>query len=179
MGILISYLILGIIVSAVGNVIMPYIVYALPIIGGIFLILGIFMFTNYSLTFSRILGWIRKKQMKYVQEDSKTSVRAKITSTFLYGLGYGIASLGCNAPIFLAFSLQVSSQDSIIKMIFAYLAFILTVLLLMIGTTIFISISKEAILQKLKASTSVIKKVSGALIIGVGIYLLLEFFIGT
>jgi len=125
------------------------------------------------------LGWIRRKQVRYVQEDSKTSVRAKITSTFLYGLGYGIASLGCNAPIFLAFSLQVSSQESIIKMVFAYLAFILTVLLLMIGTTILFSISKEAILQKLKTSTSVIKKVSGALIIGVGIYLLLEFFIGT
>ncbi|MHA2357804.1 MAG: redoxin domain-containing protein, partial [Candidatus Heimdallarchaeaceae archaeon] len=129
-GILVSYLILGVIISAAGSAILPYIVYVLPVIGGIFIILGILMFTNLEFSFSRLLGWIRKRQMKVDAEDRKHQDLAKIFSTFLYGLGYGIASLGCNGPIFLAFSLQVGAQEAIMKMIFAYLAFALTIIIL-------------------------------------------------
>ncbi len=176
-GILISYLILGITVSAVGSSILPYVVYALPIIGGIFIVLGILMFTKLEFSLSRVLSWIRKKQISS-EEKKKDSNVSKFSSTFLYGLGYGIASLGCNAPIFLAFSLQVSAQETILKMVFAYLAFALTIILLMVGATLLISVSRDAILQKLKAGTEIIKKISGVILVGVGIYLLLEFFLG-
>ncbi|MCE7743143.1 MAG: redoxin domain-containing protein [Candidatus Heimdallarchaeota archaeon] len=176
-GILISYLILGVTVSAVGSSILPYVVYALPIIGGIFIVLGILMFTKLEFSLSKVLNWIRKKQVSS-EEKKKDTNFSKFSSTFLYGLGYGIASLGCNAPIFLAFSLQVSAQETILKMIFAYLAFALTIIILMVGATLLISVSRDAILQKLKAGTNLIKKISGMILVGVGIYLLLEFFLG-
>jgi cytochrome c-type biogenesis protein len=178
-GILFSYLILGVIVSSVGKAILPYLVYALPIIGGLFIILGILMFTNFNISFSRLLGWLRKEQMKISKPEKKPTIFRKLFSTFLYGLGYGIASLGCNGPIFLAFSLQVSGQETIVKMIFAYLAFSLTIILLMVGVTIILIFSRDVIVQKLKASTEVIKKISGVIMLLVGIYLILEFVIGA
>ena len=178
-GILFSYLILGVIVSSVGRAIMPFLVYALPIIGGIFIILGIVMFTNFEIPFSRILEWLRKEQMKIDKKEKRPTVFRKIFSTFLYGLGYGIASLGCNGPIFLAFSLQVSGQETIMKMIFAYLAFSLSIILLMVGITIILIFSRDVIIKKLKASTAVIKRISGVIMLLVGIYLILEFVIGT
>jgi cytochrome c-type biogenesis protein len=177
-GILFSYLILGVIVSSVGKAILPYLVYALPIIGGLFIILGIIMFTNFNISFSKLLGWLRKEQMKISKTEKKATIFRKLFSTFLYGLGYGIASLGCNGPIFLAFSLQVSGQETIAKMIFAYLAFSLTIILLMVGVTIILIFSRDVIVQKLKASTEVIKKISGVIMLLVGIYLILEFVIG-
>lgn len=176
-GILISYLVIGVAVSAVGNSILPYLVYALPIIGGIFIIFGIIMFTRLEFSLSKVLSWIRKKQISSENKE-KDSNLSKFSSTFLYGLGYGLASLGCNAPIFIAFSLQVSAQETVLKMVFAYLAFALTIILLMVGATLLISVSRDAILQKLKAGTNIIKKISGVVLIGVGIYLLLEFFLG-
>ncbi len=176
-GILVSYLILGVTISAVGSTILPYVTYFLPIIGGIFIVLGILMFTQIEFSFSRILGWIRKRQIT-AEEKKKDSNFSNFSSTFLYGLGYGIASLGCNAPIFLAFSLQVSSQEKVVQMVFAYLAFSLTIIALMVGATILISTSRDAFLQKLKASTETIKKISGVIILAVGIYLILEFTVG-
>ena len=50
-GILVSYLILGIVISAVGSAILPYVVYVLPVIGGIFILFGILMFTNFEISF--------------------------------------------------------------------------------------------------------------------------------
>ncbi len=177
-GILVSYLILGVVVSSVGNTVLPYVTYFMPIIGGIFIVLGILMFTPLQFSFSRLLGWIRKRQIS-AEDKKEGSNFTNFSSTFLYGLGYGIASLGCNAPIFLAFSLQVSSQEKAIQMVFAYVAFSVTIIALMVGATILISTSKDAFLQKLKASTETIKKISGVVIVAVGIYLILEFTVGS
>ncbi|MHA1408095.1 MAG: hypothetical protein ACTSSG_12040 [Candidatus Heimdallarchaeaceae archaeon] len=63
-------------------------------------------------------------------------------------------------------------------MIFDYLAFALTILFLMIGVTILLMFSKDVIVQKLKASTAIIKIVSGVIMVGVGIYLIIEFVLG-
>ena len=178
LGIIVSYLILGIIISAVGSVILPYVVYVLPVIGGIFIIFGALMFTNIEISFSRILGWIRKGQVRIRDKEEKTTIMRVIMSTFLYGLGYGIASLGCNAPIFLGFSLQVSAQETVLKMVFAYLAFALPIILLMIGVTLLIISSKDVIVQKMKSATKIIKIASGVIMIIVGIYLIIEFILG-
>ncbi len=174
-GILVSYLILGVIISAVGNVIQPYLIYALPILGGLFIIFGILMFTNFEISFSRLLGWIRKGQMKIDKKEKRFAFASKIFSTFLYGLGYGIASLGCNGPIFIGFSLQVSLEPTVMRMIYAYLAFGLTIIFLMIAATVLLIFSRDFIIQKLKASTRVIKQISGAILILVAIYLFIEF----
>ncbi len=177
-GILVSYLILGIIITATGSVILPYIVYVLPVIGGIFIIFGALMFTNFELSFSRILGGLRKQQIKISGEEKDPTLLQLLGSTFLYGLGYGIASLGCNAPIFLGFSLQVASLETVLEMIFAYLAFALPIILLMVGVTLLIISSKDVIVQKMKSATKIIKIASGVIMIIVGIYLIIEFILG-
>ncbi|MHA1200462.1 MAG: redoxin family protein [Candidatus Heimdallarchaeaceae archaeon] len=177
-GILISYVILGSAVSAVGDVVYSYFTYALPVMGGILIIFGILMFTKLEFSFSRLLGWIRKRQVQ-AEEKKKNTVGSKLSSTFLYGLGYGIASIGCNGIIFIGFAgALVTLATSWIQIFFAYLAFALTIIVLMIGTTLLISVSRDAILHKLKAGTDIIKKLSGVILVGVGIYLLLEFFLG-
>lgn len=176
-GILISYLLIGLIITAIGSSIVPYIPYLLPVIGGIFLLLGIAMFSSFQLQFNTILGWIQSKQMKLQAKDTKHKLWIKSQSTLWYGIGYGLASLGCNAPIFLAFSVQVAAQKSIISMILAYAFFAGTILLLMIAATILIGLSRDYLLQKLKGSTELIKKMSGIILIAVAIYMIIEFFV--
>ncbi|MHA1400540.1 MAG: thioredoxin-like domain-containing protein [Candidatus Heimdallarchaeaceae archaeon] len=173
-GILVSYLLLGFIITILGSAIKTYIPYLVPIIGGILILLGITMFTNFSLQFSRIQQWINKKQLRF--NKGKDSATTRIQQTFLYGIGYGLASLGCNAPIFFAFALQVSSQD-IWKILFAFIAFSLTIIILMATATVLISFSRDVILNNIKSSTDIIKKIAAAIIVAVGIYLLLEFFL--
>ncbi|MCK4973157.1 MAG: redoxin domain-containing protein, partial [Candidatus Heimdallarchaeota archaeon] len=177
-GILVSYLILGVIITVTGSVILPYVVYVLPVIGGIFIIFGAFMFTNFELSFSRILGGLRKQRIKMNGEVKDLTLLRLLGSTFLYGLGYGIASLGCNAPIFLGFSLQVASLETVLEMVFAYLAFALPIILLMVGVTLLIISSKDVIVQKMKSATKIIKIASGVIMIIVGIYLIIEFILG-
>jgi len=177
-GIIVSYLILGVIITGTGSVILPYVVYVLPVIGGIFIIFGALMFANFEISFSRILGGLRKQQMKISGEEKDPTILRLLGSTFLYGLGYGIASLGCNAPIFLGFSLQVSALETVLEMVFAYLAFALPIILLMVGVTLLIISSKDVIVQKMKSATKIIKIASGVIMIIVGIYLIIEFILG-
>ncbi|UJG42452.1 MAG: sulfite exporter TauE/SafE family protein [Candidatus Heimdallarchaeum endolithica] len=175
-GILISYGLLGVLITVVGGSIKKYVPYLVPIIGGLLILFGISMFTNFSLQFNSIQQWINKKQRKLNENKKKREFIKKINQTFLYGIGYGLASLGCNAPIFFAFALQISSL-SVIKIIFGYIAFSLTIIFLMAFATLLISLSRDALLKKIKNATDIIKKVASVIIILVGIYLLLEFFL--
>ncbi|MHA1115348.1 MAG: cytochrome c biogenesis protein CcdA [Candidatus Heimdallarchaeaceae archaeon] len=178
-GILISYGILGVLITLIGGSIKKYVPYLVPIIGGLLIVLGISMFTNFSLQFNSIQQWINKKQRKINENREKRKKRetiTKINQTFLYGIGYGLASLGCNAPIFFAFALQISSL-SVTKIIFGYIAFSLTIIFLMAFATLLISLSRDALLKKIRNATELIKKVASVIIILVGIYLLLEFFL--
>ncbi len=173
-GILLSYILLGLLIVVLGSSIKKYVPFLNPIIGGILILLGIALFANLSINFSRIQQWITKRRVQ-VTNKTKSEKSKQIWGTFLYGIGYGLASLGCNAPIFFAFALQISTEQ-IWKIILAFAAFALTIIVLMILTTVLISFSRDALINKLKNATETIERISGVIIILVGIYLLLEFF---
>ncbi len=174
-GLLLSYLLFGIVVFLVGSVVREYVGYFLPIIGAVLILLGIAMFTNFTLSFTRIQNWINKKQMNHQKQQQSLK---NFHGTFLYGVGYGLASLGCSAPIFFAFTLQALTIEQFGQTILAFIVFIGSIIFLMTGATILIGYSREIILKKMRASTNIIKYISGTIIIIVGIYLILEFFIG-
>ena len=90
---------------------------------------------------------------------------------FLYGLGYGAAAAGCTAPIFIAV-LVAALGAGLIFGLMVLILYNLVAAVLMISITIAIAHFGAGAAQKLSQYTEVIKKVSGLVLIVVGIYLI-------
>ncbi len=187
LGIFLFYMIIGLIVSfaggAAGN--WEWVEYIIPAVGGLLIILGILTFTPYSLDMSKIINPIAnigKRKKNFESEDSeeeKTKKRSKAFSEvpqllqlFLYGITYALASIGCNFPILIGLVLGALQAGSFFNAIMIFLVYSLAMALLMIVITLLVGFSKDALINRLQASTKAVKIISGILLILAGGFLI-------
>ncbi len=169
LGLLLFYMSVGILVAVFGNSIVSFIPALSPVVGIILMILGIVLFTDYSFRMGhlqRFLGTISARLSRKGESDGKSS-----RNIFLYGVGFGAATSACMAPIFVALIVASLAFGGLALSIMAFLVYSLAMGFMIIITTILVAFSKDVLMNKLKASTSVIKKVSGIVLIAIGIYL--------
>jgi cytochrome c-type biogenesis protein len=141
--------------------------------------MGIVMITDYDYSwisrpikqkFSNLVGRFRKNS-----DPSPDSEDDGLMGQYFYGLGYGAASAGCTAPVFIAL-LMASMKYTIFGALVIFGLYAASTAVLMITFTLLVAASQETIVDKMKASTGVIKKVGGSVLILVGVYLVYEYF---
>ncbi|MBU4189385.1 MAG: redoxin domain-containing protein [Candidatus Thermoplasmatota archaeon] len=164
LGILIFYTFIGILAIFAGNMIKPYIPIFEPIVGGLIIILGIVMIANIPL--------FSKMSSGFIGRVSGLAGKEKRFGLFFYGIVYGAAAAGCTAPVFIAIILLAVSAGGFLWGMTIFLLYAIGMAGLMIIITILIAMSEEMLLQKLKISTKHIEKISGVILIIVGIYLI-------
>jgi cytochrome c-type biogenesis protein len=148
----------------------------LVVLGG--LLLTPFQYWKIIRPIQSLWGRIRSIGKKK-SEDEKEDIVTESTDTgsgfygglFLYGLGYGAAAAGCTAPIFIAVLVAALSAGLIFGLMVLIL-YNLVAAVLMISITVAIAHFGAGAAQKLSQYTEVIKKVSGVVLIIVGIYLI-------
>lgn len=96
--------------------------------------------------------------------DSKQSI--------MFGMAYAIASLGCTFPLFLSVAVMAIATKSILGGIFPIASYTLGMSILMISVTLLASVSKKILLKKLTHITPYFKKISGAILILAGLYMI-------
>jgi cytochrome c-type biogenesis protein len=187
-GIILVSLILGVVVIFAGTSILEGVAMLGLVVGIILIVLGGLLLTPFQYwkivrPFQSLWAKLRAMGKKKPKEGEAEATAGAATQggggfyggLFLYGLGYGAAAAGCTAPIFIAVLISALS---------AGLAFGLAVLILynavaavlMISITIAIAHFGAGAAQKLSQYTEVIKKISGVVLIVVGIYLLWIYF---
>jgi cytochrome c-type biogenesis protein len=182
-GIIVVYLAIGIVVVFAGTSVMQYISIFGLIVGIILIALGILLFTPLQYwkivrPFQNFWARIRSSRRKKTGEGCEVEDPSAISGTgfyggmFLYGLGYGAAAAGCTAPIFIAVILTALVTGSLLLGIILLILYTITAALLMLGVTIAIAYFGAGAAQKLSKYTEVIKRVSGAVLIVVGAYLI-------
>ncbi|MEE9151075.1 MAG: cytochrome c biogenesis protein CcdA [Thermoplasmata archaeon] len=178
LGILFIYIIVGVILILVGSTTDLDIAILAPIIGIILIALGALMLTNVQYYF--IINPIKnffskltiKKKKAEVQSPTQEGLSKKsLGGLFVFGIGYGAASAGCTLPIFGVIVLGALMQNDILNGIILLLLYGLGAAIFMVITTLLVSASEDTILNKLKVSTDLIKKISGGLMIvgGIGV----------
>ncbi|MGQ9582784.1 MAG: redoxin family protein [Thermoplasmatota archaeon] len=165
LGILSVYISIGAVVVALGSAVLPYVSLLQPIIGAMLLPLGVLLLLPISFSTGRIL-----KRIQGAQEG-----RGHYAGLFLYGMGYAAASQGCTAPVFAAVILFALLSGSLIVGVGVLLLYAVVAALLMVAVTLLVAGLRKGVLSRLKASTEVIKKTSGVVLILVGVYLLLYY----
>jgi cytochrome c-type biogenesis protein len=184
LGIIFIFLILGGLIIFIGRSFASQIPLLQPIIGAILIVLGALMFTNISYwrlvrPFQRLGGMVRRKKGVDQPQPSDDAERAKkgfYVKLFAYGMGYGAASAGCVAPLFIAV-ISEAMLGSLLDGVFALALYTLTAALLMIIVTVLLATASRKSVDKLKQYTPLIKKISAAVLILVGIYLLAYFYL--
>lgn len=93
-------------------------------------------------------------------------------SVFLYGMAYGVASLSCTLPVFLAVvagSLTLTGTVEVIAMFGGYTAGMAAVL---ITVVVSIALAKDALLQYVQRAMPFVHRVGAVLLIAAGLYLI-------
>ena len=93
---------------------------------------------------------------------------------YSYGFGYTLLGIGCGGPIMAGLIVFALSRGDFIDAFLAFGVYSLTMALLMIVISTLIALSKKTLLQGLSQSTVTIQRVSGVLLVVVGVFLILS-----
>jgi len=135
-------------------------------IGGLLVIFGIMHFKGVSFE----MGPLNKLSQGIMSPGDK----GPLLGMYLYGFGYNALGIGCGGPIMaglLVFSLSLGGFSSALL---AFIVFALTMVVLMLLISILVGLSKDTLINKMKASSGSIKKFTGIILFLVGLFLLLS-----
>lgn len=162
-GFILVFGVTGMLVALVGRVIGEFVPYIAIALGVVLIILGFMVFLKKSISIS-----IPTKLFnKFKNPTSKQN-----ETIFLFGIGYGLAALGCTFPIFLIVVSQALSAGSFIDSLLTFAAYIIGMSVLMIPIAVAITTSRKFFVEKLLKAVPIITQLSGVVLIIAGLYLI-------
>ena len=169
LGTITFFLLIGVGLSALGGALSIYLIRAKPVIALILVGAGVAALADLSLPLPK---WSRRGKPL----TGLVAQRRPRLSLFLYGFGYGLASTGCTLPIYVGLVVFPLSSGAFARAFIAFLSFAVAMGGLMMLLTLFVGLSKRTLMQCLIASTALIQKVSGVILILIGLYVGYYFF---
>ncbi len=154
----------GVIVSAGGSVIlgaMPWIGIVIGgalILGGLWMLAGRTLYTGVFERFARRIG-----------DPKAMSVRG----FFLFGLAYGLASLSCTLPVFLAVMGGSLTAGSFVSAAGQFVSYGLGMTSVLLVLTLALALFKEGVISRLRKVTPYVHPISAALLVLAGAYIIL------
>lgn len=150
-GSLVVFVVLGVLGAVVGNWVVQRMTIAEPLIGALVVILGVFIYFDWTPGFTTRLP----------------QRRSSLLGFSLFGGGYSIAAIGCFAPIFLAIVLRASTA-SLFGQVVLLLAFGLGTALLLVATITAAAVGYDVSYQNIPLGQESIRRVAGLIIVLAG-----------
>lgn len=164
LGAIVFFLLMGLGLSAVGGALSSYLIRAKPFMALIVVGAGVVILADLALPFPK---WPRLGTPLM----TPVAQRRPLPSLFLYGFGYGLASTGCTLPIYVGLVVFPLSSGVFARALTAFVSFAVAMGGLMMLLTVLIGFAKGALIQHLIASTGLIRKISGVILVLIGLYL--------
>ncbi|MCI4323054.1 MAG: carboxypeptidase regulatory-like domain-containing protein [Thermoplasmata archaeon] len=177
LGMIAVFLLVGLALVLAASVVAGYIPDLLVVVGVALIGLGALLLTNLQYwgivaPLQRLWGRITGKSgTAPVVGDTPATGGAFYLKLFSYGLGYGAASAGCVFPVIFS-AIIAGLALGTFGGILTILIYSVTAALLMIVVTLIIAVAGQRYVNQLKAYTPIIKKVSAAALLIVGVYLI-------
>ena len=162
------FALIGAAVAVGGVAVKSYLPYLEPGGGFIIILLGISIFFGKTGLFDKFGGLLSSY-------SSKFGVRARQSGLFMYGVGYGLASMGCLAPVFIALIFAGLAAGGALEALLVFLSFSIGMGCMMLIVSVIVGTAKMKVLTRLKELTPVINRACGVILIFVGVYFLVEF----
>jgi cytochrome c biogenesis protein CcdA len=164
LGFLTVFMVIGILPSFAINTVSSKIALVSPFIGVILIILGLgHMFSD---VFYKIPA---------LNVASPEGVGYK--AFYVYGVGYGAASMACSFPVFILLVLQASTAGGIASILVMFLVYGLGAASVLIPLSLALTYSKEVIHTRLMQIMPHMRKINAAILIVAGLYMVLSHYL--
>jgi cytochrome c biogenesis protein CcdA len=158
-GFLTIFFVIGILPSFAINLIARRIELVSPFIGSILIIIG--------------LGHLFSDIFYKIPVISTTTPKGTgFKAFYIYGLGYGAASMACSFPVFVLLVLQSASASGVSSILLMFLAYGLGAATIIVPLSLALTFSKELIYTKLMAILPHLKKINSIILILAGVYMI-------
>ncbi len=158
-GSVVFFAIVGVVIALLGGAISRYLIATKPVIALAVTLLGVVLVADVRLpSFALPLGAVGSRFPPGV-------------GLFLYGFGYALASTGCTLPIYVSMIVLPLTSGFSGAALLTFLSFASAMALMMLLTSLLVGLAKVSLLRRLQASTVWIKRASGLVLIGAGLYL--------
>ncbi len=161
-GFFVVFLALGVPISFASGDIMKYLPWMTLIVGIALFVVGILMLANVNMS---------------VVIPMKAPMKRSILSFFVFGIGYALASTGCVLPLFIMVTMMALSSGGFATAFVVFIVYALGMGIVMVIVSVLVATSKELMINKLQAMMPYVKKVSGAILIAAGAYMIFARFV--
>lgn len=161
-GLTLVFAALGVLPSVFGALVYQYIPWMIPVSGTIVVIMGLGMI--FGLEFPKLYSF------------SSVPQRAGLGGFVLYGIAYGMAALGCSAPIFLSVVVFAFHSGGFLRGATIFLVYALGMGLTLTAISIVFAKAGEVVLHKFTSGLQTLRRSSGVLLVAVGLYLIYYFY---
>lgn len=156
-GIVAIYAVIAALLWAFSDTLSRYLPVLSPIVAVLLIAFGVFMLIGFD--------WERiAKRLGMGQVDGRKGF-------FAFGIGYGLAAFGCTGPVFLPILLAGFAQGAGTGLA-AFAVYTLAVAAFVVFAAYLVSQGQQTRLRRLLSHTTLVTRVSAALLIGAGAYLL-------
>ena len=159
LGFLTVFGVFGALTISAGAIVQQYLPYLIIVIGIVLVALGIWLLTGRELT----LLTPRHPGGRWVPT-------ARLGSMYGYGVSYAIASLSCTIGPFLAVTATGLRRGSLIGSVSIYLAYIAGLTLVVGVLAVAAAAANSAVVNRLRRILPYVNRISGALLVLVGLY---------
>jgi cytochrome c biogenesis protein CcdA/PKD repeat protein/peroxiredoxin len=158
LGLIGVFSVIGVGVALFGNMVAQYIPVLELVAGSLAIAMGISMLAN--IKFPTLFS------------ISRAPTQRGLHGLFLYGIAYGLATLGCSAPIFFSTLFYAISSGGFLPGIITFITYAIGMGLPLLLITILLARAKDRFLTKIMGAMPWIQKISSLVIIAIGIYLI-------
>lgn len=158
LGLLAVFSVVGVVAATFGSFVSQYIPLFEPVAGIIVIVMGVGLIVGIKFPeFIRV---------------SKAPTQSGISGIFLYGLAYGLATMGCSAPIFFSILFYAVATGGFFYSTAVFIVYALGMGLPLVITAILVAKAKKFMLERMFKMTLWFQKIGGIILIMIGAYLI-------
>ena len=182
-GIFIVYFLLGALLALVGSAAAGFLTLILLPVGLVLITMGIAWAIQYDYSWitepiispGRNLWWKIKMALPF-GNDTNEEPDTGFIGLFSYGVGYGMSSIGCTVPLLIGLTLAASTEfGTFFGSLAVFVVYALSAATMMICAILLIGASKRALIDFIRNNMINIKRVSGGILVFVGLWVLMWF----
>jgi cytochrome c-type biogenesis protein len=176
LGTLAIFSLAGLLIGAAGSAIVSYIPYLTPIIAIIIAVMGALMLLDMTGWTDKITGALVPvtSRVQSGLNNASSKIRGGKSSNlglFFYGAGYGVASMGCHASVFVAIMIAGFVAGGFASALLVFVMFGLGMGIMMVAITVLVGMAKGMVIKRMQGAMPLIKKFSGLVLLIAGVYL--------
>lgn len=149
----------GLVITAGFRTVIDWIPYIALGIGGLIVVLGVAMLRGFELTVA-------------LPKAKRAKKGEGLRGVFGFGLSYGVASLSCTLPVFLAVVATQLTAASFVSGVATFVVYGVGMSIMLVGVTVALAFGKQSMVKRLRSSARYINRVSGAVLVIAGAYIL-------